>query len=57
MSRLAAVLTALFAAQMLDAAVVTAIEGRDLVVTAPGYRLRVARFACELDLELRDAAG
>ena len=57
MSRLAALLTALFAAQMLDAAVVTAIEGRDLVVTAPGYRLRVNRDACALDLELRDGQG
>ena len=57
MARLAALLTALFAAQVLDAAMVTAIEGRDLVVTAPTYRLRVARFACELDLELRDGQG
>ncbi|MFW6163254.1 MAG: hypothetical protein ACODAJ_10845, partial [Planctomycetota bacterium] len=36
---------------------VEAIEGRDLLVAAPAYRLRVARDTCRLALELRDPAG
>lgn len=57
MGRAAPLLTALLAAQVLDAAMVAAIAGRDLVVTAPAYRLRVAREACALAIELRDPAG
>ena len=37
--------------------VVASVTGQELVVAAPRYRLRLARFTCDPQLELRDAAG